>query len=93
MKPLSFSRKQPLQIQSNLTDKCQEFLEKIKYYTDDALKQQFEFSTELIAIALTQMESGKSPGLDMLTAEHLNYCHPVIFALLSNLFNIMLQNC
>ena len=33
-------------------DKRQEFLEKIKNYTGDALTQQFEFSAELTAIAV-----------------------------------------
>lgn len=73
-------------------DKRKEYSNKIINYTGDILTHQFDFSAELTALALIKMEKGKSPGFDMLTVEHLNYSHPVVFSLLSNLFNAMLRN-
>ena len=37
------------------------------------------------------MKRGKAAGLDNITAEHLQNCHPVLPALLSKLFNLSIQ--
>jgi hypothetical protein len=63
--------------------------EKIASYIGKECYQ--KFSAEIVAIALDKIEKGKSPGFDMITAEHINFCHPVIFSVLSKLFNIMLD--
>jgi len=81
----------PNSVQFNV-DKQKELLKGLDQYTGDPLYDKFNFSTELVAIALSKMESGKSAGIDFLTVEHLSYCHPVIFTILSKLFNAMLKN-
>jgi len=36
------------------------------------------------------MKRGKAAGLDKLTTEHLVHSHPVLFAILAKLFNIIM---
>ena len=74
------------------TNKNNEFSDKIKTYIGHSLSQDYLCNAELVAMALMKMEKGKSPGVDKLTVEHFNHCHPVIFTLLANLFNAMLGN-
>ena len=74
------------------TNKNNEFSDKIKTYIGHSLSQDYLCNAELVAMALMKMEKGKSPGVDKLTVEHFNHCHPVIFTLLANLFNVMLCN-
>lgn len=69
-----------------------ELTENIKYYQGNSLHKICQCSAELIAFALMKMEKGKSPGFDSVSVEHLENCHPVLFSLLSNLFNSMILN-
>ena len=48
----------------------------------------------LIATALNiilSLSRGKAAGLDCITAEHLQNCHPIISTLLAKLFNLMMR--
>ena len=40
-------------------------------------------------MAVAKLSSGKSPGHDGITTEHLLNCHPILFTLLAKLFNLM----
>ena len=50
----------------------------------------FEFSVHLVENTIINMKRGKAPGLDGLTAEHLQHCHPSVCVLLTKLFNYMM---
>ena len=39
---------------------------------------------------ISQLKRGKSAGLDNLTAEHLQFAHPLVVKLISKLFNLMI---
>ena len=40
---------------------------------------------------ITKMKRGKAAGLDGITAEHLQYSHPLVACVLSKLFNGMVK--
>jgi hypothetical protein len=48
------------------------------------------FNTELIDKVVFNMKKGKAAGADNLTIEHIQYAHPSLLLILSNLFNCML---
>jgi len=73
-------------------EKREEFQRKLKQYNGDALTTRFLFSAEVLAIALSKMETGKSPGFDGITVDHIVNCHPVVISILSKLFNEMIKN-
>ena len=47
------------------------------------------FNTEMVSRIIVDMKRGKAPDLDGLTAEHLQYSHPVLSVLLSKLFMLV----
>jgi len=49
------------------------------------------FDVELISRIIDQLQRGKAAGLDNITAEHLQYSHPVLSSVLTKLFNLMLD--
>jgi hypothetical protein len=49
------------------------------------------FDAELLGNIIANLHRGKAAGLDSLTAEHLQNCHPILSTVLSNLFNLMLR--
>ena len=51
----------------------------------------YVFDAELVENIIFKMKRGKAAGLDNITAEHLQNCHPVLPALLSKLFNLCIQ--
>jgi len=55
-------------------------------FDDDAL-----FDVELVDKSIRSCNRGKAAGLDSLTAEHLQYCHPVLCSILTKLFNLMIK--
>ena len=73
-------------------EKREKLKTKLKWYKGDMLSYRHYFNAEIVAISLGKMESGKSPGFDNITVDHLLHCHPVIFPLLAKLYNAMLQN-
>ena len=51
----------------------------------------FHFSTELVEKIINSMSLGKAPGIDEITAEHLRYAHPLLYVVLSRLFNLFIS--
>ena len=49
------------------------------------------FDVALVDSAICDSSPGKAAGLDNLTAEHLQYSHPVLPLILTKLFNVMLR--
>jgi hypothetical protein len=47
----------------------------------------------MVSKIIAEMESGKAPGLDGLTAEHLVYAHPSVVVILSKLFELIVAHC
>ena len=46
-----------------------------------------DFDAELVETVIAKMKRGKAAGLDGITAEHLQYSHPLLVCVLSKLFN------
>ena len=42
---------------------------------------------------INKLKSGKAPGLDSITAEHLWFAHPIVAVLLAILFNACIKLC
>ena len=49
------------------------------------------FDAELLGNIIDNLSRGKAAGLDGITAEHLQYCHPIISSVLLRLFNLILS--
>ena len=49
------------------------------------------FDVELVDKSIRCCGRGKAAGLDGLTVEHLQYCHPVVCCILTKLFNLMIK--
>lgn len=49
------------------------------------------FDVELVDKAVRSLSCGKAAGLDSLTAEHIQNCHPALLMLLNKLFNLMIR--
>lgn len=60
-------------------------------YTGSYMNDELLFDAALVDKIVTNMKRGKAAGLDGLTAEHIQYCHPCLPTLLSKLFNCMMQ--
>jgi hypothetical protein len=73
----------------NIT-KLDEFKDKVKKYSGSPYNAKYNITVQLIEMSLNKMRIGKSPGFDNITTEHVIHSHPVIFSLLSKLFNSML---
>jgi len=50
-----------------------------------------DFDAELVETVTANMKRGKAAGLDGITAEHLQYSHPLVACVLSKLFNSMVK--
>jgi len=50
----------------------------------------YQFDTELVESVIANMTLGKTAGLDVVTAEHLQYSHTLLFVVMSKLFNLMI---
>ena len=69
-----------------------EYRGKISKYTGDQLfSGELNFNAELVSLAAAKLNLGKSPGLDGMTTEHLVNCHPIIYSILSKLFQSMIE--
>ena len=69
--------------------KC-EFINKLSNYrgsTDNVL-----FDSELVQVAIAKIRTGKAPGIDGVTAEHVLNCHPTISLHLLTLFNAIVKH-
>ena len=61
-------------------------------YIGDPFLKEYKFDVELVETVVSQMNRGKAPGLDELTSEHLINAHPVLVAILSRFFNLIVSN-
>jgi len=59
-------------------------------YCGQLADELYQFDTELVE-SVTAMTRGKASGLDVVTAEHLQYSHALLFVMLSKLFNLMIR--
>ena len=55
-------------------------------YSDD-----HAFDVELVDKIITELKRNKAAGLDYLTAEHLQFSHPIVLSVMCTLFNIMMS--
>jgi hypothetical protein len=51
------------------------------------------FSAELVSLAVASLHSGKAACFDGLQSEHLTFCHPIIYTVLSRLFYFIMLYC
>ena len=73
------------------TKKKEKFYSLMKDYSGDLKStKQLIISAELICISVDKLNSGRAAGLDGIVTEHIVNCHPIIYSLLSKLFNFIL---
>ena len=60
------------------------------YTGDPILHVDALLKAEDVCLALDKLHTGKASGHDQIVTEHITHCHPVIYALLAKLFNIMI---
>jgi len=58
-------------------------------YVGTCISTNFEFDAGLVESVISSIKQGKAPGLDGLSAEHLQYSHPAICLLLSRLLILL----
>ena len=49
------------------------------------------FDVELVDKIITELKKNKAAGLDNLTAEHLQFSHPIVVSVMCKFFNIMMS--
>jgi Reverse transcriptase (RNA-dependent DNA polymerase) len=59
-------------------------------YCGDPYLTDHTFDACLVERTINDMKRGKAAGLDKLTAEHLQYCHSLLPAVLAKLFNLVI---
>jgi hypothetical protein len=59
-------------------------------YAGFPVNEENQFDSELTGNIISDLKRGKAMGLDGLTAEHLQYSHPILSVILAKLFNLML---
>jgi exonuclease III len=67
-----------------------EYTEKRAAYYGTPLIKEDEFDVELVDIIISELKRGKAAGLDSLTAEHLQFSHPIVRCILAKLFNAIM---
>ena len=60
-------------------------------YIGETYLADYSFDVELVDKIISSLKKGKAAGLDGLTAEHLQFCHPVLPLILVKLFNILMS--
>ena len=54
--------------------------------------REVDIDAELVESVIRKMKRGKAPGLDGITAEHLQFCHYMLPCILAKLFNLIIQS-
>ena len=67
------------------------FSDRRQNYVGDPFLDEYKFDVELVETVLSKIKRGKVAGLDELTIEHLVNSHPVLAAILTKLFNIIVS--
>jgi len=60
-------------------------------YIGAPYSEDYYFDAELLEGIIADMKQGKAAGLDNLTAEHLQHCHPLLPCVLAKLFNLIMR--
>ena len=60
-------------------------------YVGHPLTEELHFDAQLIEDVVNNLKRGKAAGLDNLTAEHLQHCHPLLPGVLAKLFNYFIR--
>ena len=60
-------------------------------YVWHPLTEELNFDAQLIEHVVNNLKYGKAAGLDNLTAEHLQHCHPLLPGVLAKLFNYFIR--
>ena len=63
----------------------------MKNYKGDSIIAEHIVHIECIQKAVLNLSNGKAAGYDLLTAEHLKFCHPIVLSCLTKLFFMMLK--
>jgi len=69
----------------------QEFLSLHANYCGFPTVEKVSFETELVCKTIKNLKRGKAPDIEVLTAEHLLFCHPALPVVLSKFFNLILR--
>ena len=75
------------EINSKLRDK---FKHRFVNYVGDKMKQADFFTVELTSKLICELKTGKAPGFDNISTEHLLYCHPSVPVYITYLCNLIL---
>jgi hypothetical protein len=67
------------------------YVNKRASYQGTPIASDIVFDAESFDSMLSSMKKGKAAGLDGLTIEHLQHCHPCVPTLLAKLFNLIMQ--
>jgi exonuclease III len=59
-------------------------------YSGDFFDTDLPIAPECVEAAVAKFSRGKACGLDHLSPEHLSFCHPIIYSILSRLFTCIL---
>ena len=68
----------------------QKYWKALKELKENIKLEDYLFTVEEVDNAISELKRGKAAGIDGLTAEHLQACHPILVSLLVKLFNTML---
>jgi Reverse transcriptase (RNA-dependent DNA polymerase) len=60
-------------------------------YSGSPFTNDHAFDAELTEAIINNMKKGKAAGLDGITAEHLQHCHPSLPTFLAKLFNLIME--
>ena len=65
---------------------------KLNAYSKSSDSKCMAINAELIGFCIDKLHGGKAPGKDRLQTEHLIYSHPILYVILSKLFEQFLKN-
>ena len=60
-------------------------------YVDLLYSYDHAFDVELVDKIITELKKNKAAGLDNLTAEHLQFNHPIVVSVICKIFNIVMS--
>jgi Reverse transcriptase (RNA-dependent DNA polymerase) len=67
------------------------YAEKRSSYSGSPFTNDLAFDAELVEAIISSTKKGKAAGLDGITAEHLQHCHPSLPTVLAKLFNLVME--
>jgi hypothetical protein len=64
--------------------------DRMRYYMGDRIAN-LGVDVETVDSIIFKLDNAKSAGFDNLSAQHLKFCHPIVIASITKLFNIMIR--